>query len=218
MHAHVLKPLVSGRSRTRNQVRPALRIASFNLAGRRAHQGQVRSALDKDKSTSAILGDQDQSASLSSFAATARGVSIKVNPDGAYTSTEYPDGFRWTQTIVTNAKRGGGLLASPVTYVDPTPNDDSKPFYWTDAEHVSNSGDFRDTPSRNPRPAGTVNWDATLSLNGVKGKTAKRFDSLSYGFSVDSSGTVTANHPTSPASLGGHMAALRSAFPGWTFS
>lgn len=193
-------------------VRPAIRVTSFGLTDATTASRQCR-----DKSTSPRSDDQDQHTSVASFSTNAHGVSIKVEPEGLYSSPDYPDGFRWTQTIETNTRRGGSILASPVSYVDPTPNDDSKPFYWTDAEHATHSGVFSDSPSRKPRAGGTVHWDATLSLTGVNGKAVERFDTLGYGFSVDSAGNTSARGPSSPGSIAAHMKALKSAFPGWSF-
>ncbi|HEY1432216.1 MAG TPA: hypothetical protein VGF39_11420 [Stellaceae bacterium] len=189
---------------------PSIRTASFSPLSR-----DQRAA---DKSEVSSTDDQDQTASVSSLKAATNGVNITVEGVGVYSSNAYPDGFRWTQTITTNANKGGPLLPLPVNYVDPRPNDDTKPFYWTDAEEAAHPGTFIDTPSRRPRAGGTVYWDAILSLNGVNGKEVTRFDSLAYGFSVDSSGTVTTRGPlSSPGGVADHTAQLRSEFPDWTF-
>ena len=171
----------------------------------------------RDKSVSPTDGDQDQSVGSTALAPTATGVSIRVDAVGLTSTPDYPDGFRWTQTIVTNVRRGASLLAAPVSYVDPDPNDDAKPFYWTDAEEARRLGVFTDAPSRKPRSGGTVVWDAVLSLNGVSGHDLTRFDSMTYGFSVDSAGAVTSRGPSSSGGVADHLATLRSSFPGWTF-
>jgi hypothetical protein len=169
-----------------------------------------------DKSTSQTTGDQDQNASLTSFATEARGVGIVVEITNGTSSPDYPDGYRWTQTIDTNVPLGG--TTSP--YVDPRPNDDTKPFYWTDAEAAARPTTFIDHPSRNAPASGTTTWDAVLSVNGVNGSTVTRLDSLAYGFSIDTAGTVSPHAPTSPG--GGlvttHQLTLASEFPGWTFN
>ncbi|MDF2176829.1 hypothetical protein P2G88_01010 [Aliiglaciecola sp. CAU 1673] len=218
-HAKVRAALSRGKGQQAAQFEspPKINVSRFAMAPP-AIQPWAPQIQDGDKSTSETLGDQDQSADVKKLNKTARGVSIEVDPQGAYSSPEYPDGFRWTQTIVTNTKRGGSILATPVSYVDPTPNDDSKPFYWTDAEHATHSGVFKDSPSRNPRPGGTVHWDATLSLNGVNAKDCDRFDSISYGFSVTSAGDVSKRGPSAPASIADHLSTLRSAFSDWTFN
>lgn len=172
---------------------------------------------EKNKSKSPSTEDQDQSAAVTAFSATASGVDITAEVVGGRSFPEYPDGLRWTQTIITNVEKGGPLLPAPVEYVDPKPNDDTKPFYWTDAEEAGSPGKFHDAPSRNPRATGTLNWDAILSINGVNGKSVKRFDSIGYGFSVDSAGNVTTNQPVSPGNVGSHTSTLRSEFPDWTF-
>lgn len=169
-----------------------------------------------DKSTTVSSGDQDQSTSLTSFATEIRGVGIQMEVIGATCNTTYPDGYRWTQTIDTNVPLGG--TTSP--YVDPRPNDDTKPFYWTDAEFAARPTTFIDHPSRNAPASGSTTWDAVLSLNGVNGTTATRLDTMSYGFSIDSSGTVTAHYPVTPASglTSTHRSTLASEFGGWTFN
>ncbi|OKY74260.1 MAG: hypothetical protein BM485_14655 [Desulfobulbaceae bacterium DB1] len=169
-----------------------------------------------DKSTSASSGDQDQSASLTSFAPEARGVGIQVDIVGGVCTPTYPDGYRWTQTIDTNVPLGG--TTSP--YVDPRPNDDTKPFYWTDAEAAARPTTFIDHPSRNTPGSGVTTWDATLALNGVNNRTVTMIDSLSYGFSINSAGTVTPHYPICPGGglLSSHQSTLSSEFPGWTFS
>src|SRR5260370_7552849 len=86
-------------------------------------------------------GDQDQGTSLTSFSPIKGGVSIKVEATGVSLSNpDFPDGFRWTQTIETNAP----LHGASTLYVDPYPNDDTKPFYYTDAEFAANPTTFSD--------------------------------------------------------------------------
>lgn len=174
-----------------------------------------RSATTPDKSLSEESLMQDQSASVTSLAASANGVGIEVEAQSAYTSEEYPDGFKWTQTIDTNVPLGG--TTSP--YVDPRPNDDTKPFYYTDAEQLRFPTTFHDHPSR-PTPAtGTTYWNAILGLNGVNEatKTVVGFDYLQYGFTIDSTGTVTVVGPMSGGGAN-HRSTLSSEFSGWTFS
>lgn len=172
-----------------------------------------RAAPDKSFSEESVM--QDQSASVTSLAAEARGVGIQAEAEGVYTSTDYPDGFKWTQTIDTNVPLGG--TTSP--YVDPRPNDDTKPFYYTDAEQIRFPTTFHDHPSRPPPATGTTYWYATLGLNGVNEatKTVVGFDYLEYGFTIDSAGTVTVAGPTS-ADGANHRSTLSSEFSGWTFS
>jgi hypothetical protein len=159
---------------------------------------------------------QDQRASLNSFTTEANGIGIIVDIEEAKSSAAHPDGLRWTQTIDTNVPLGG--TTSP--YVDPRPNDDTKPFYWTDAEHAARPTQFVDHPSRPAPSSGTTTWRALLSLNGVDGTTVTRFDSIAYGFDIDSGGTVSPAAPTSP--VGGlittHQNTLSSEFAGWTFN
>ncbi len=193
---------------------PRLRLKSFNVP--QSPKGATGQNPLPDKSTSEITGDQDQSASLTSFATEARGVGIAVEIVGGTSSSTYPDGYRWTQTIDTNVPLGG--TTSP--YVDPRPNDDGKPFYWTDAEAAASPTTFSDHPSRNAPATGTTTWDAILSLNGVNASTATRLDTLSYGFSIDTAGTVSAHQPTTPGAglISTHRSTLASEFGGWTFN
>jgi hypothetical protein len=189
---------------------PRIRVREFATAGDLAAAEST-----PDKSTREESELQDQSASVSTYVATASGVRMVVDAVGVAPSPRYPSGYKWTQTIDTNVPLGG--TTSP--YVDPRPNDDTKPFYWTDAEHAASPTQFRDAPSR-PAPAtGTTTWNATLCLNGVNEatKTATRFDCITYGFSRAPSGAVTRNSVGS--SWGGaHRGTLSSEFPDWTFN
>lgn len=175
----------------------------------------------RDKITQEDEPKADQSIGNPTMTTTARGLDISADATGLYTSKDYPDGFRWLQTVTTNDPSdtpvGAPLLPKPITYVDPRPNDDTKPFYWTDAEEAANLGHFEDKPGRPANAGGTIVWDAILSLSGVNSKTVTRFDSITYGFTVDSAGNVTASGPASPGSVAGHLAALTAEFPTWTF-
>lgn len=168
-----------------------------------------------DKSVAELSEFQDQGTSLTSFTKTAAGVNIVVDAEGVSPSASHPDGFKFTQTIATNVPLGGG--SSP--YVDPRPNDDTKPFYWTDGEQAANPTTFRDSPTRPAPPSGTTTWDAVLALNGVNEatKTVTAYDALTYGFSRDGAGTVTTREPKG-TSTGEHRRILTSEFPGWTFT
>ena len=199
-------------------VLPRLRVKHFATESPQPHHlafPQPDSAARPDKSIAELSEFQDQSTSLTSFTKTAEGVGIVVEANGVSSTTEHPDGFKFTQTIDTNVPLGGA--SSP--YVDPRPNDDAKPFYWTDAEQAANPTTFRDFPKRPAPASGTTNWDATLALNGVNEatKTVTAYDALTYGFSRDSAGTVTTREPKS-TSTGAHRTILASEFPGWTFN
>jgi hypothetical protein len=173
-------------------------------------------AMTRDKSTEESPGDQDQGTSVSTFNSTAAGVNVEIDGVGCSTSADFPDGFRWTQVIETNAPLGGA--SSP--YVDPHPNDDTKPFYWTDAEEANSPCHFSDAPSRTPPATGTKYWRATLGLNGVNEatKTVKGFAYLTYGFTVDSAGSVTTQRPTVITSGANHRSQLTAEFGDWSFS
>jgi hypothetical protein len=193
----------------RNTALPRLSVREFT-----AESPALDQAASPDKSIAELSEFQDQTASLSSFTKTAAGVRIVVQANGVSATAKHPDGFKFTQTIDTNVPLGG--VTSP--YVDPRPNDDAKPFYWTDAEQAANPTTFRDAPTRPAPAAGSTNWDATLVLNGVNEatRTVTAYDALTYGFSRDNAGTVTTRPPKS-TSTGKHRNILASEFPGWTF-
>ncbi|CAD5372277.1 hypothetical protein RA210_U20260 [Rubrivivax sp. A210] len=127
--------------------------------------------------------------------------------------------YQWTQTIDTNDPLNGAV--SP--YVDPHPNDDPEgaPFYYTAAEHKRFGNHFTDHPRRVPDPARAINWDAVLSITSVHvGKRVSILESLKYGFTVNTDGTVTARAPTDAATgdVNRHISTLSSEFADWTFS
>ena len=147
---------------------------------------------------------------------TNRGLRIVAEASGVTESEEFPDGFKFSQTIETNAPLNGGV--SP--YTDPHPNDDIKPFYWTDAEQERYPTTFKDHPKRNP-PTGTevTYWQATLALNGVNEETqmVTGFDYMTYGFTMDAAGNIRLNYPQSVDGEK-HRGALITEFSGWTFN
>ncbi len=106
---------------------PRIRVGRFAAGSRRA----IRGITGYDKNVGPVPEKEDQAARQKSFAATARGVSIEVAMDRAYCSEDYPDGFRWVQTVTTNDPSwtavGAPLKSPPVTYVDPKPNDATTP-------------------------------------------------------------------------------------------
>ena len=185
---------------------PRLRVRSFDVGG----------ASRADKGLVPDTEMQDQRASVGSFAVEARGIGIVVDVAEGSTSPDWPDGLRWTQTIDTNVPLGG--TTSP--YVDPRPNDDTKPFYWTDAEYAARPTQFEDHPSRGAPASGTTTWRAVLSINGVDAKTVTRFDSITYGFDINSAGTVTGVNATaaSAGDIATHRSTLASEFADWTFN
>jgi hypothetical protein len=181
----------------------------------------TEAALPADKITQKDRAKSDQSIGSTVVAATTSGVDVTAEAQNLVSSPDFPDGFRWLQTVTTNDPSntpvGAPLLPTPISYVDPLPNDDTKPFYWTDAEEAKNLGHFSDQPGRPAHPTGTITWDAVLSLGGVKGTDVTRFDSVTYGFSIDSAGKVSTRGPGSPLGVASHIATLSGEFPGWTF-
>jgi hypothetical protein len=187
--------------------RPSIALRRFEAAPASAAAG--------DKSEEEGEGAmQDQSASVTAYTFIRNGVRMEVEAPNVYSSPTYPDGFKWTQTITTNAPLGGAT--SP--YVDPHPNDDAKPFYWTDAEQIAHPTTFIDHPQRPAPPTGMTDWDAVLCLNGVdeSTKNVTAFDCIGYGFSRGPGGAVT-QHGGKSVSSGGHRSVLASEFGDWTF-
>jgi hypothetical protein len=187
------------------------KLASVSINGR----------VTGDKITQRNQPKADQTIGATSLTATAKGLDVSADAEGLVSSPDFPDGFRWLQTVTTNDPSdtpvGAPLLPVPITYVDPRPNDDTKPFYWTDAEEAANLGHFHDAPGRPAHPTGTITWAAILSLGGVNNKEVTRFASVGYGFSLDSKGTVTVSGPQSPSDVANHIGTLATGFPGWTF-
>jgi hypothetical protein len=161
----------------------------------------------------------DQRASVTNFEDRVFGVEIEVEAKDIQQYDEFPDGFRWTQTVRTNARHPDCTKTSP--YVDPCPNGDDKPFYWTDAEEKQHKNSFYDWPHRPTPKTGVTDWDATLCLMGVdeKNKSVKPFDCLNYGWSLDAQGDLKMRRPVSTFSnYGEHRSTLESEFPDWYFS
>jgi hypothetical protein len=186
--------LLTGSSRKDDEVgapQPHFDVGSFS----RDNLGRSFGAMP-DKSATEVEEERDQAMEVGTFSALPRGLKIIAEASGVYESQEYPDGFKFTQTIETNAPLHGG--DSP--YVDPHPNDDTKPFYWTDEEQRQFPTTFKDHPSRNP-PTGSAAtyWQATLALMGVNesSKTMTGFDYITYGFVMDAAGNVKLSFPQS---------------------
>ena len=190
--------------------KPHLDLAAFGFGNAARTFGAF-----PDKTAEEKEGEFDQEVDVGTFAAADRGLRIVAEISGGFDSTDYPDGFKFTQVIDTNAP----LHGATAPYVDPHPNDDTKPFYWTDAEQERYPTTFRDYPKRNP-PTGTsvTYWQATLALNGVDDKTKKvtGFDYITYGFQMDAAGNITLSYPQSTDGEN-HRRALTTEFSGWTF-
>lgn len=101
--------------------------------------------------------------------------------------------LHWIQVIWTNEPLGGAT--SP--YVDPVPNDDNLPFYWTLSEDGSMKNgstgaySFSDAPSRGyppPPDAGvsSVSWGADLYLCSWDGQTTVTiYDGVNWGWYIE---------------------------------
>jgi len=112
-----------------------------------------------------------------------------------------PGTLQWIQFINTNDPVPTAPANAP--YVDPQPNDDTLPFYWTEAERLLNTGlgggvalRFTDKPSR-PLVDSPVNWRADLYLvswNGVQvvggamAPTVTIYDGIRWGFDIACTG------------------------------
>ena len=109
-------------------------------------------------------------------------VTIRYNNlvGGVETNPVAPNVLRWVQFVCTNSPLGGAGACPPAAaaYVDPQPNDDTLPFYYTEAEHALFSGAANVPPltfydkslRRFPANRVAVNWTAHLYLvewNGV---------------------------------------------------
>src|SRR5829696_8602532 len=89
---------------------PSLAIKRFAVGGPTRHDlapPGLGSAATPDKSTGEYEEFQDQSSSVTTFAKKTDGVHIEAEAIGVYSSAEFPDSFKWTQTIDTNVPLGG---------------------------------------------------------------------------------------------------------------
>jgi len=98
--------------------------------------------------------------------------------------------LNFIQLVTTSDPLGGGT--SP--YIDPRPNDDTEPYYWTDAEAVAernaaaNGGDgslaFRDTSSRNcATHPDNISWRGSLLVAAETGaNTAHVYAGVNWGW------------------------------------
>jgi hypothetical protein len=122
--------------------------------------------------------------------------------------------YQWTQTITTNAplRRRFAVCGSASTTIE-------EPFTTWGCQKYGNH--FSDHPSRVPDVARALDWDAVLSITSVHvGKRVTILESLKYGFTVNSDGTVTARAPVDASSgdVNGHIGVLSGEFGDWTFS
>lgn len=168
-----------------------------------------------DKSATEKEEETDQHVDVGTFTPLNRGLKIVAEISGGFNSADFPDGLKFTQTIDTNAP----LHGANAPYVDPHPNDDMKPFYWTDVEERMYPTTFKDHPSRNPPTGSQVTyWQATLALNGVDEakKTVTGFDYITYGFIMDAAGNVKLSYPQNTDGEN-HRQALKNEWSSWTF-
>ena len=197
---------------------PRLDVGAFGFDRSSMFGGSTRSP---DKSPEEKEGEFDQDGKdtktdVGTFSQTNRGVRIVAEISGGFSSGEFPDGLRFTHVIETNKPLNGA--SSP--YADPHPNEDEKPFYWTDPEQEQYPTTFKDHPKRNPPMGGEVTyWQATLALNGVneETKTVTGIDYITYGFAMDAAGGIRLSYPQRVDGEK-HRQALTAEFSSWTFT
>src|SRR5262245_16847810 len=137
---------------------------------------------------------------------------------------DYPDGFRWVQTVITNDPLEGKQPES----VDPGRSKLPEPFYYRYLPNVREPGKFDDTVRRSVPAAGkTTEWNATLTLVAVdlKHKWMEAHDIRTYGFKLSlrkgmrDVGNVELVYPKPDwHALGKHAAIVKLEYPAWTFS
>jgi len=197
---------------------PRLDVGSFGF-DRSSTYGAFSGRPDKSPEEKEGESDQDgkdTKTDVGTFSQTNRGVRIVAEISGGFSTGEFTDGMKFTQVIETNKPLNGA--SSP--YTDPHPNEDEKPFYWTDPEQEQYPTTFKDHPKRNPPMGGEVTyWQATLALNGVneETKTVTGIDYITYGFMMDPAGGIRLIYPQR---IDGekHRQALTAEFASWTFT
>ncbi len=111
------------------------------------------------------------------------GVEIEASYNDGKTGTAMNAQFQ--QTVTTNLPLNGAT--SP--YNDPYPEDDNKPFYYTDAELPGQQGnggndlDFYDRPTRLASANGTT-WEGELTLATDNGQGFTPVITITYGFEI----------------------------------
>jgi hypothetical protein len=100
--------------------------------------------------------------------------------------------LHWIQMVVTNVPLGGG----PITgYIDPRPNDDTLPFYWTLVEDgqpangnkTATTYHFFDNSSRNLHTPNFITWRGDLMLaswNGADPGNVTVYDGIRWGWDL----------------------------------
>ncbi|SEL89348.1 PEP-CTERM protein-sorting domain-containing protein [Roseateles sp. YR242] len=116
--------------------------------------------------------------------------------------------LHWVQVIDTNQPAGG----TSTPYIDPRPNDDTLPFYWTTAEvagkSTSKTVSFSDFSRRPPTALSSVNpvtWNASLYAVEYDGNNSITVhDGVSWGWNMkpatvgNSGGVFASPSPTCP--------------------
>ncbi|MFN8177709.1 MAG: hypothetical protein U0167_07275 [bacterium] len=166
--------------------------------------------------------------SVSKYVKQVDGVEIKILHDITNPRTRQ---LRWTQTVSENGSffKACGLS----TYVDPwAPNvdpsgktvckaDDTKPFYWTDAEYRGKDGPyFYDKPSEGAPAAGNTWLRFVTSLTEARSTNVIVLASVVWGFDRAAGGAVTVIEPrrATPPERSGHMRVLKRMYPSYDYS
>jgi len=165
---------------------------------------------------------------LNTFAEATCGVNINKTFESNGTPNDCAE-YQWIQVITTNAPLNGG---SDGGYVDPNPNDDGEPFYWTDDEsddhNTAGAGQkrnpaFSDAPRRpasnippNPDPTW---WHAELILVCVRlGQPDVLLNSEHYFYFKHADGTVDSGQYEGEDGGSEHArGVIGGEFPGYDF-
>ncbi len=132
------------------------------------------------------LGERDNGLAISMYESVGQGVKIIVD----YQCNEGSNrDYRWIQNVTTNSPKQG----TQNQYLDPDPNDDDKPFYYTDSElenfldNERNAISFVDFPEREQN--GDF-WVGELSLVKIVSGILSIQANITYGFSVEENRAV----------------------------
>lgn len=191
--------------------------ADGNSVVRVVPQGTVSgSGFDSSLITSAYSGWTVNTASGGSVSSSGYAAGWSSGSGGATIQASYSQAnavaaghsLNWVQVINTNVPLNGAT--SP--YIDPVPNDDNLPFYWTTPEQATHGTNktvgFSDFSRRDPATLATTNpitWNASLYAAEYDGnKTVTIHDGISWGWTMkpatvgSASGSFVNPSPTCP--------------------
>lgn len=110
-------------------------------------------------------------------------------------ATNDPPNLRWIQMITTTAPITNTLNGP---YIDPYPDDDNRPFYYTEAEAAKYGLSFYDFCRRYHPPNSKVQWSAVLHLSSWNGQTPGSVtvhDGIRWGFRASCATNVAQKKP-----------------------